>query len=371
MFGKSEKALFPLVRPDVPKLHTWQREIKSAYRLGMYSNGGINWKTLNSMTESYFPGSKAVGVANNTVGQIASLQALNVRNNLVFLSNFTFPATLLAVLQAGGIPVICDTDPITWELSIESIKAGIQEFGKPKVVLHTRVFGKREDLSPINSFLGTEGIDLLLDSAAAFPSSREENSNLNEVFSLHATKALGIGEGGIIVGEESFIEETWSRCNFGYQNGNKFLDGSNAKMDEFAAARAIAGLKKYKEVCQKRRLFVNSTYNAFYSNSNVQVLRNNMNSIWSLFPVKFNSEDHLLKFSEISMKLGLFGKRYYAPSILDGYKGEYEVHRVSNLDESQKASKLIYCLPVYSKYSKNESYRIKEITLNALEVALN
>jgi dTDP-4-amino-4,6-dideoxygalactose transaminase len=43
---------------------------------------------------------------------------------------------LLAVLQAGGIPVICDTDPITWELSIESIKAGIQEFGKPKVPVH-------------------------------------------------------------------------------------------------------------------------------------------------------------------------------------------------------------------------------------------
>ena len=358
--------MFPLVRPDIPVIRAWKRDTKSAYRNGMFSNGGNNWKALNAKAESFFPGSKAIGVANNTVGQIAALQALKVRNEIVFLSNFTFPATLQAILQAGGIPVVCDIDPRTWELSEESIKTGIREYGKPKVVLHTRVFGKRENLTQVATFLKSEGIQFLLDSAAAFPSEKIDTLNLNEVFSLHATKALGVGEGGIIVGEPDFIDETWRRCNFGFLENQHFSDGSNAKMDEFTAARAVASLNEYTEICEKRRSFVKLSYGEIINCSEVVTVQESERAIWSLFPIRFKTETALLKFKEHSMNHGLTGKRYYAPSLADGYNGEYEVKYVSNIEESQLASKLTYCLPVYSRYTRKESRQIMEITLEAI-----
>jgi dTDP-4-amino-4,6-dideoxygalactose transaminase len=349
---------------------TWKKRTKRAFRNGMFSNGGENWNELNSLTETFFPGRKAIGVANNTVGQIAALQALNVKDSLVFLSNFTFAATLQAVLQAGGIPIVCDCDSTTWELSEETIKAGINQYGKPKVVLLTRVFGKRDDLTSISSFLKREGIILLLDSAAAFPSSKVVDSNLNEVFSLHATKAFGVGEGGIVVGEPNFVEETWRRCNFGLSTNQKFMDGSNAKMDEFTAARAISGIENYAKICEKRRKFVQLTYGELETNQEIKILENKRESIWSLFPIRFHSENQLLRFKEVSIKLGLTGKRYYWPSIVDGYIGDYPIRRVDNLVESQFASKLIYCLPVYSKFTRKETVHISEIMQVALRQAL-
>jgi dTDP-4-amino-4,6-dideoxygalactose transaminase len=361
--------IFPLVRPDIAPPESWTGYLVQAYKDGIYSNSGNIWKQLNVRVESYFPRSKAIGVANNTVGQIAALQAVGIKGELVFLSNFTFPATLQAVILAGGIPVLCDCDPETWEISVATVKAAYGEFGKPKVILLTRVFGKREDVSELFTFAALEGIDFLLDSAAAFPTSPIEDDIgvMNEVFSLHATKALGVGEGGLIVGNFSFIEETWKRCNFGIMKNNTFTDGSNAKMDEFTAARALAALDRYEKTSANRRNFVTLAYESVLEIGNYSKLTNIKSLSWSLFPLKFDSEIELLRFEKFSKSRGLAGKRYYFPSMLDGYVGTFEIHRASTLEQSQQLSKLIYCLPVYSTFLDEEVMMIRSIVQDSLQ----
>jgi len=48
----------------------------------------------------------------------AVLTALNVRGRYVILPDFTFPATLHAVIAAGGKPLICDVSLETGELDL-------------------------------------------------------------------------------------------------------------------------------------------------------------------------------------------------------------------------------------------------------------
>lgn len=360
---------YPLIRPDVPELKLWLNELGPAYEDNHFSNGGRIWQEFNRKVAERIGAGAAVGVANNTVGQVAALHATEIFDQLVFISNFTFPATLQAVHMAGGIPVICDTDENNWELSIDSVKSGVKKFGKPKAVVVTRVFGQRLDHSELIDYLKSQSINLIFDSAAAFPLSELESStaNLKEVYSLHATKAFGIGEGGIVTGPDRFIESVWKHSNFGFTTNEEFADGNNAKMDEFAAARAIAALDNLSETAKKRIDFVKLTYSEIFESPDYRHIDVSSHQLWSLFPVQFKSKEDLITFSEYLLSKEILSKKYYSPSMSKGYTGKAKTLQTDNLKNSENSAQTVLCLPVYSVYENDETEHIRQSVKEAYE----
>ena len=359
---------FPLVRPDIPTIGEWVALTESIYSSNQYSNSGTVWKLLNERVKSQINTERCIGVANNTVGQIAALQALDVAGKQVLLSNFTFAATIQAVIQAGGIPVLADVDPNTWELSLETVATALDQGFKPSVVVQTRVFGKREDTSKLHEYLSALGIDFLLDSAAAYPLAPKNHAEkgLREVFSMHATKVLGVGEGGLVVGDSNFINEVQRRVNFGFFEDGTYCDGSNAKMDEFSAARGVAALESFHSIALRRAQFVEETYRALFPRETFSHIPISSNIPWSLFPVKFNTEEQLIAFKTKLESEGIATKRYYFPSVLTGYRGTVTPLKVQILDVSEDLSKTILCLPVYSRYDKSESEFFRSVIARAI-----
>jgi dTDP-4-amino-4,6-dideoxygalactose transaminase len=359
----------PLIRADVPDIEEWVDLLSEPYRLRHYSNSGFLW---NELTKKIIDSSgciSAIGVANNTVGQVAALHAIDIHNELVFISNFTFPATLQAVIMAGGSPVLCDVDEDTWEVSLSSVMKTIKKFGKPKAVILTRVFGQRHKHENLVNYLEEENIKLIFDSAAAFPVSMidENMKNLTEVYSLHATKAFGIGEGGLITGPKSEIEKIWKHSNFGFQENMNFEDGSNAKMDEFSAARAIAALENLGSNASKRMSFVRSTYANIFDESGVKHLDVKANQLWSLFPIKFESRMQLEIFQRELLEHEIFSKKYYSPSMLTGYKGKTILKAADGLLISEDLAQTVLCLPVYSQFTEEESQYLRDQITSAKE----
>ena len=69
-------------------------------------------------------------------------------------------------------------------------------------------------------------------------------------FSLHATKTMGMGEGGFAVsGDADWIERVRCLSNFGIDPGDFKVHqaGSNAKLSEYHAAVGIAALARWPE----------------------------------------------------------------------------------------------------------------------------
>jgi dTDP-4-amino-4,6-dideoxygalactose transaminase len=89
--------------------------------------------------------------------------------------------------------------------------------------------------------------DFVVDAAASLgcqPNLSTLRCNGAVVFSLHATKVLGGGEGGIVVfGSPDRAREVRSWSNFGF-TGNRLASrsGTNAKMSESTAAYCLAAL---------------------------------------------------------------------------------------------------------------------------------
>lgn len=358
---------FPLVRPDVPKPSEWLYRLDDVYGSNQFSNGGSTWENLNVRLETLFPGRNVVSVGNNTIGQISVLDALQVRGKRVLISNYTFPATLQAVIHAGAIPVIADVDFDTGEIGIENIEDAIQEFGKIDLVLYTRIFGQRLDVKPLEVYLQEKGIPLVIDAAAGLPTIPTEYSESIEVFSFHATKAFSVGEGGAIVGPKSQMNSIWEACNFGIRDVDSFAEGINSKMDEFTAARSLAMFENFNLVAKKRSDFVNETYSEILNNERLRTISNDGTWAWSLFPVGFLDGKSLERFSTSTRTLGLAGKKYYAPSMSHGYRGSANLLICSKLKNSENWTATTYCLPVYAQYDLDEVKEIKTIVTSALQ----
>lgn len=348
--------------------------MKSVYKSGIFSNSGETQVRVSSQlakhVSKHFSGYL---VNNNTMGLTACLLEIDVRNRHVLISNFTFNATLQAVLLAGGIPVVCDVNPDSLELDLQEVQDLISnEKLDIAAVLPTRIFGYVNDFSPLIKFCNQHEIPVVIDSAGAFPTT-EHTWNFStfskfEVFSFHATKVFGIGEGGLIVGLPLDIESVKKRCNFGisFTDGYSFNEGLNAKADEFTAARASARFPEYIDDVKKRCEFVQVYEDLVANSKKIKSLPKNSKTVFSYFPIIFEDSSQLIRFETMANKY-FMTRRYYSPTIKSGYRGTAKIEYASELKISEAISKRVLCLPVYVKFQKNVPLKIKEKIKEILE----
>ena len=347
--------------------------METAYTNGIFSNSAELHaqasKTLAEHVNSKFYGYLA---SNNTMALTSCLISIGVRGKYVLLSNFTFPATLDAIILAGGIPIVCDIDLDTLVIDTkEVVKLLNNSKYEIAAVLPTRVFGFVTDLSDLISTCNASGVEVVVDAAASLPS-RSGIWNFDkkaryEVFSLHATKVFGIGEGGLVIGDSESIEKVRQASNFGFVNDGtfQFKDGLNAKADEFTAARSLARYKCYADDVAKRFHFVEIYKEVFSGSSDIRMLGEGLDPIYSYFPIIFEHEDQLLDFQKI---IGPFimSRRYYFPTIQSGYSGDAKVVFNENLENSESIAKRILCLPVYVSCTDEVKSEIRSLIIGAL-----
>jgi dTDP-4-amino-4,6-dideoxygalactose transaminase len=109
-------------------------------------------------------------------------------------------------------------------------------------VIPVSPFGAPIDFASWQAFRDETGVAVVIDAAAAFDTICA--ASVPAVVSLHATKVLGIGEGGFVVATDAnFIEELQKRANFGFWGSREATVRSlNGKISEYAAAVGLAAL---------------------------------------------------------------------------------------------------------------------------------
>lgn len=366
-----EKFPLPLIQVNPPQILRTNEIVSHAYTEGIFSNSGSVQREASKVLAKHinkdFTGYLA---SSNTSALIACLLEINVRGKHVLVSNFTFAATLHAIVLAGGIPVLCDVDSDDLVISIDQVKE-ILESKKFNVaaVLPTRIFGFVTDFSDLIRFCDDYEIPVLIDAAATFPDLPDvwnfKHQAKFEVFSLHATKVFGIGEGGLIVGSKSSIESVSERSNFGIGSldPEHFTDGLNAKADEFTAARALSRFPEYASDVARRRKFVEGYKKVIENSAHIKFFREQFPAIYSYFPIIFDTEDNLLKFMKYITPY-FRTRRYYFPSLNAGYIGEGLIEKPYSLAISDSASRRILCLPVYISCTDEVTAKILELVTN-------
>ncbi|WP_082145263.1 DegT/DnrJ/EryC1/StrS family aminotransferase [Delftia tsuruhatensis] len=256
--------MLPLLVPDMPSPQTLMPWLERMHVTKQYSNFGPLVRELEASFADRFEVSTGMltTVANATLGLELVMQALNLLPGArVLVPAFTFVASATAVIRAGYSPVLADVDPSTWMLT-PAIARKVCSQMKISAVLAVATFGMPYDIKEWDEFERETGIPVVIDAAAAYGSQWLGENEGTLVFSLHATKSLPAGEGGLVVSSRpGLAAKVRELANFGINlNSRETLPigalagiGTNAKMSEYHAAIGLASLQQWDARAEQRR----------------------------------------------------------------------------------------------------------------------
>lgn len=249
----------PLLVPDLPDRHALEPYLRRIDESRLYSNFGPLNGELEARMKALFS-EHADGlpihvstVANATLGLELALSALHLPpGSRVLVPALTFVATATAIVRAGLRPLIADIDERNWLLTPEIAMRSLRDKDF-QAVLPVAAFGCPHDVAQWHAFERQTDVPVVIDAAGAF-SNQWLNAPGTLVFSLHATKSMPAGEGGMVVSTDAaLVKRIRQMSNFGINLdpglnlpvGTLRSIGSNAKLSEYHAAVGLASLAQW------------------------------------------------------------------------------------------------------------------------------
>jgi dTDP-4-amino-4,6-dideoxygalactose transaminase len=337
-----------LLLPDMPsseELLPWLRRIDAAR---WYTNFGPLARELESTLAARFgQGFEVVSVNNCTVGLELALQSILKPESRVLMPALTFVATAASALRWGHIPVLADVDEASWLLTPQ-IARSVAAAQSIDVVMPVSTYGCPHDASAWDAFVAETGIPVILDAAGGFEN-QAPGRRFAAVFSLHATKVLGSGEGGFVVStDRQLLSAIRSLSNFGIDLlGMVPRAGTNGKLSEYHAAVALAALERW----PARRLLRIALHRRYLETISrvcprVRLQSRPPDGVYSILPALLPAGTTA---EQIRSRLGARGietRRWYCPT-LEKHPAFREVPRADALPVATQLSERLLALPFH------------------------
>jgi perosamine synthetase len=204
----------------------------------------------------------AIAVSNGSVALDAAVVALGIGvGDEVILPTFTIISCAAAIVRAGAIPIVVDSEPDTWNMVAADIEAKITP--KTKAIMVVHIYGLPVDMAPILALAEKYGLHIIED-AAEMHGQTYKNQPCGSfgdlsTFSFYPNKHITTGEGGMIVtNSEVLAERCQSLRNLCFQPTRRFVHeelGWNLRMTNLQAALGLAQLERLDEfVIRKRQM---------------------------------------------------------------------------------------------------------------------
>lgn len=180
---------------------TEMEDIQSCLSTNLETDGFFMEK-LMELARRRFPGCQALFTTSCTSALEMAVDCLGLNpGDEVILPSFNFPSAANVVLNRGGIPVLCDIDPDTQNLSLEDVKNRITARTRAVVVVHYA--GVSCPMEEFRQVTQEHGISLIEDAAqgigAAYGGKPLGTLGDFGAISFHFTKNITCGEGGLFL----------------------------------------------------------------------------------------------------------------------------------------------------------------------------
>lgn len=178
----------------------------------------------------------------------------------IITTPITDMGAIAAILYQTAIPVFADVDPLTYNVTAETIAKRITP--RTRAIIVTHLFGNPCDMGPIQQLASSHDLPVIEDAAQAFFAEYrgERVGTIGDIgcFSLQQGKHMTTGEGGMVVssGQEYnrrmtlFVDKAWG---YGDPNPDHYFLAPNYRMTELQGAVAAAQVEKLERVVAARR----------------------------------------------------------------------------------------------------------------------
>ncbi len=218
-----------------------------------WANQGVEVKTYEEEYAKFTGAKNAFAVTNGTHTLEVIFTALGIgEGDEVILPDWSFLATITAIIAVNAIPKVVDVDPITGTIDIAQTEAAITSRTKAIVCVH--VAGSMADMDALNAIASKHGL-LVIEDAAHAHGSRWNGIHAGVLgdagsFSFQSSKLMTAGEGGVILSKHSdhaAMYQSIINCGRGegiwYYRHIRF--GGNYRMTEWQGAVLRAQLERF------------------------------------------------------------------------------------------------------------------------------
>ena len=350
MRNKNTKIKFFLFEPRIGKEEL--KNLSFCVKSNWISSTGKFVKEFEKKFSKYLGGGYAVAVSNGTTAIELALVSLGIKkNDEVLLPNFTFAATINAVIHVGAKPVLVDCEEGTWTIDLK--KAEKLTNKKTKAILPVHIYGQPAKIDEIKSFAKKKRLFVIEDCAEALGSKYKKRKvgldGNGSTFSFFPNKLITTGEGGMVVFKQ--LKDALKAKILLNQGRSKTKNywhdyaGYNFRMTNLQAAVGVAQLKKINYFLKMRKKIFSNYNKLFEKNINIKLLPQNnwsSNSCW-LYTICIN-------------KLGE-KRRDKLINILNGYG-----------IETRPGFYPLNTMKPYSKFGKGSFLISKKIGLNSISI---
>ncbi|MEO0774470.1 MAG: DegT/DnrJ/EryC1/StrS family aminotransferase [Pseudomonadota bacterium] len=359
------------VWPELPTVEDWTPYLTPAYDKNWHTNTGPVSQQLETRMHTMFghAGETVTMVNNATSGLSACLIAQRI-SGPVICPGFTFQATACAILGANCQPFIVDVDADTGVVTPETLQAALAKSGA-KAAMLVAPYGIATDFAEHAAICHAAGAILIIDNAAGLGVARPSvvgPGTVYEVFSLHATKVFGIGEGGAIMSDAADQTALRSAINFGLNthsatgSDTRPYWGINGKMSEAAAAIGLAVADTFETRVAQRQAMA-ARWIAALDTVPIRVFERDITRApWQVFPVVLQDDATTTRFVEAMAAQNIELRRYYKPS-LGACSG---MPRMGDCPASLDLSLRVAVLPIRSYMPQADQEALMTSTLSVL-----
>ena len=201
-----------------------------------------------------------VAVANGSVALDAAVHAIGIgEGDEVILPTFTIISCAAAIVRAGGVPVVVDSEPDTWNMDVGQLEAKITP--RTKAIMAVHLYGLPVDMDPLLDVARRHGLAVIEDAAEVLGQTYKSRpcGSFGEIstLSFYPNKHVTTGEGGMVLtDDEQFAERCRSLRNLCFQPQRRFVHeelGFNFRLSNLQAAVGVAQLERIDESVRRKR----------------------------------------------------------------------------------------------------------------------
>lgn len=201
-----------------------------------------------------------IAVCNGTAALEVAIAALNIgKGDEVILPSFTIISCAVAIVRAGAIPVVVDSDQSNWNMCYEQIEKKITS--KTKAIMVVHIYGHPCEMDSILDIARRHNLRIIEDASQmhgqTYKGIRCGSFGDISTFSFYSNKNITAGEGGMVLtNDEKLAQRCRSLRNLCFQAERRFVHeelGWNYRMTNMQAALGVAQLERLDSFVEKKR----------------------------------------------------------------------------------------------------------------------
>lgn len=368
-----EKRIY-LASPNMSKEGYEQEYIKEAFDTNWVAPLGENVNKFEEELANYVGIKHAAALTSGTAAIHMALKAAGIKkDDIVFVSDLTFSATVNPIIYENATPVFIDSERDTWNMNPKALEKAFEKYPNPKAVVVVHLYGTPAKIDEIKDICDRHGVTLIEDAAeslgATYKGKQTGTFGKYGIYSFNGNKIITTSGGGMLVSDD---EERIVKVRFWATQAREKARhyehkeiGYNYRMSNIVAGIGRGQLKVLDERIGQKTDIYNNYKEAFKDNKDIEmepIPENSKPNHWlSVITLKENSKVKPLDIMEALEKENIESRPVWKPMHMQPVFKDYDFVKVEEEPVSTNLFERGVCLPSDTNMTKEEQERVIDI----------